>query len=333
MKILLVQTSFLGDTVLSTPLLAALKCLYPHCELWMMVTPQAQPLVALDPLLAGVLVFEKRGRDRGLRGMLRKARELHAMGFDRVYSLHKSARTSILLYAAKIPSRIGFRSAKFSFLYTETRPRARAEHDVLRNLSLLDGEDLPPGFEPELRLYAPDTESGSAELEKLFRAKQIVALVPGSAWPTKMWHWENYREAATHFIRAGKTVVVLGGPDERDVGRIVAEGLAAHDLTGKLSLPDFLWVIRQASLVICNDSLALHVASAFKIPTVAVFCATSPQFGFGPWRNRAEVIEEETLRCKPCRRHGSRSCPTGTELCMRGVPANRVIAAAERVAA
>jgi heptosyltransferase-2 len=79
---------------------------------------------------------------------------------------------------------------------------------------------------------------------------------------------------------------------------------------------------------VCNDSVALHVGSALKVPTVAVFCATSPRFGFGPWRNRATVVEHSELSCKPCRRHGSPRCPTGTEACMRDVKAERVLAAA-----
>jgi len=83
--------------------------------------------------------------------------------------------------------------------------------------------------------------------------------------------------------------------------------------------------MEQSRLVICNDSMALHMASAFKVPNVAVFCATSPEFGFGPWENpKSAVVQDDTLACKPCRRHGSNRCPNGTEACMT-IDAQKVI--------
>ncbi|MCK5540435.1 MAG: hypothetical protein KAI69_05855, partial [Deltaproteobacteria bacterium] len=82
---------------------------------------------------------------------------------------------------------------------------------------------------------------------------------------------------------------------------------------------------------ICNDSMALHMASACKIPTVAIFCATIPQFGFGPWQNRAVIVEKKDLDCRPCARHGSRQCPNQTRACMDDLPATAVIEAIESI--
>lgn len=89
--------------------------------------------------------------------------------------------------------------------------------------------------------------------------------------------------------------------------------------------------VKNAKLVICNDSMALHMAFAFKIPTVAVFCATSPEFGFGPWENRAIVVEKKGLVCKPCHRHGKQICPEGTEACMKELSHMEVIYAASNL--
>ena len=96
-------------------------------------------------------------------------------------------------------------------------------------------------------------------------------------------------------------------------------------------MAEALPLYQDAALVVCNDSLALHLASAFKVPNVAVFCATSPEFGFGPWENCAEVVEKKELACKPCRRHGSMKCPTGTESCMNDLGADKVISAIQNV--
>jgi heptosyltransferase-2 len=107
----------------------------------------------------------------------------------------------------------------------------------------------------------------------------------------------------------------------------VAGGTEVIDLTGKTDIAETMYIVKNARLIVCNDSMALHMASAFKVPNVAIFCATSPQFGFGPWKNRAVVVEKKDLTCRPCRRHGGRSCPTGTEACMKDLSPDEVIGA------
>ena len=123
MKILLVQTSFLGDTILSTPVISGIKKMYPDADLGMMTTPLVSSLVVRDPLLAGILTYDKRGEDAGFSGLLRMERRIKAMRFDRVYSLHRSPRTSMLLWLSGISVRIGFANAKLKFLYHEIRER------------------------------------------------------------------------------------------------------------------------------------------------------------------------------------------------------------------
>jgi len=327
-KILIVQTSYLGDTVLSTPVIAGLRRLHPQARLWMMTTPAAAALVERDPLLEGVIPFAKRGADAGLGGLWRMARRLRSMGFQQAYALHRSLRTALLLAASGIPRRTGFADARGSWLYHRRARRRPEDHDVLRNLSLLAGEIPIDALDLELRLFAPPrTALAPALMDRLPPPGRYAVLVPGSAWETKMWHWEHYREVARYLQGRGLTVVLLGGEGDRAVNARVAAGLAALDLAGATSVAAAMTVVQEAALVICNDSLALHLASAFKVPCVAVFCATSPAFGFGPWRNRAIVVERDDLPCKPCARHGGRACPTGTSACMQGLPPERVIAA------
>ncbi len=336
MRILLVQTSFLGDTVLSTPVIAALKKLHPKAELWMLTTPAATTLVQRDPLLAGVIPFAKRGRDRGLSGLLRMARKLREMKFSQAYALQRSARTSLLLAAARIPRRIGFTSARLAFLYHETRPRPTGLHDVLRNLALLAPEIGPPDKldpPPELRLFPPETVVLPPEPgRELPPPGSYALLVPGSAWETKRWSTKGFRKVAQYLRERKIPVILSGSPEEAAVCREVGAGLGVLDLAGRADLASLLWLARHARVIVCNDSLALHLASAFKIPCVAIFCATIPAFGFGPWRNSgAIVIEKEDLACRPCARHGGRSCPEGTRECSQGLAADRVIEALEKL--
>jgi heptosyltransferase II len=325
MKILLVQTSFLGDTILSTPVIAGIKTLHPDAELWMLTTPLASELVRRDPLLRGVLVFDKRGAHSGLTGLLRLARELRSMRFDKVYSLHRSYRTSLLLFASRIPSRVGFSDAGLGLLYTERRTRDMGRHDVERNMTILQGELASEPEKMKMRLFAPPASELSPKVKDALPPPGTYAvLLPGSAWRTKMWHWEGYRGITRFLLDRRVGVVLLGSNSDRQVSAKVAEQLDVVDLTGRTSIAETMHIVKNARLVVCNDSMALHMASAFHVPTAVFFCATSPRYGYGPWQNRAVVVEAENLSCKPCRPHGSVKCPNGTEACLRSPEINEV---------
>ena len=326
MKILLVQLSFLGDTILSTPVLSGLKKIYPKANLTVMTTPLATALLENDPLIDDVISFDKRGNEKSLSGVVKKAQKLKTEGFDLVYSLHRSYRTSILLFLARIPIRIGFQDAKLSFLYTKQQRKKLKGHAVIRNLSLLFDELPETDFDKNLRLFEPAHENLSATAKKEFPiAGDIIVIAPGSTWKTKQWHWQGYAEVARHFAQSGKKIVLMGGAADRAVCAEINKQGEFLDYSGRLSLSDTLYLMEHSRLLVCNDSMALHMASAFKIPTVVIFCATSPEFGFGPWENpNSAVVQDDTLRCKPCRRHGSNRCPNGTEACMT-IPAKEVI--------
>ncbi|UCD32789.1 MAG: glycosyltransferase family 9 protein [Desulfobacterales bacterium] len=326
------QTSFLGDVILSTPVISGIKKIYPEAVCWMMTTPLSAALVIRDPLLAGVLIDDKKEKKAGLTGLLKMKRQIKDMAFDRVYSLHRSHRTALLLWLSRIPLRIGFADAKLNFLYHETRKRNPKDHDVIRNLSLLSGEVPLRSLDSELRLYSPEyDELGDDTKQMLPNRGAYVVLVPGSVWKTKMWHWEGYREVAKFMLKKGYNIVLLGAKVDRNVNTKVSQGLKIINLTGKTNIADAMYVIKHSKLVVCNDSMALHLASAFKIPNVAIFCATSPEFGFSPWKNNAIVVEKKDLDCKPCQRHGGKICPTGTEACMKELSHVDVIYAAEKL--
>jgi len=328
MRILLVQTSFLGDVILSTPVLGAVKQLYPCSELWTLTTQESEELLRRDPFISGRLVFDKKGADGGAAGIVRMAASLRAMRFDRAYILHRSARTALLMALSGIRPRIAFKEASFSFLHHQRVVRPKGRHEVLRNLSILSAEAEPTAFAGEIRLFAPRFEELAPARRELFaKLSRYLVLVPGSVWPTKMWHWQGYREVARHFLALGWQAVILGAAAEKQVAHKVCEGLPALNLAGETTISEVMYLVRHAALVVCNDSMALHLASGFKVPAVAVFCATSPAFGFGPWKNEALVVEEN-LPCRPCSRHGTRRCPLGTESCMR-LPAKLVIEKAE----
>jgi len=331
-KILLVQTSWLGDTILSTPLISGIRDIHPGAEIWVLTTQAASALLQFDPRVAGVLTYDKRGTDRGLAGMWRMRNRLMSMRFDRVYSLHKSYRTALLLWASRIPMRIGFSEAKLSFLYNVKRRRPPDAHIVLRNLSLITGEMDTGVTDIRCRLYPPQMSQVGERLRGVLAGLNgYVVLAPGSAWKTKRWTGEGYREVASRLLDQGRQVVLIGAPREKRLVDQVARGLDVVNLAGMTDISETMLVISRSRLVVCNDSMALHMAAALEVPSVAVFCSTTPSLGFGPWKNAGIVIQDEDLDCRPCGPHGFQICPTGTEACMRGVSSATVIEAVERL--
>lgn len=333
MKILLVQTSFIGDNILSTPVLANLKKIYPNSHITVLSTPLAAVVYQGNPNVNTVLTYDKHGHQRGLIGLLSLATQLRSHQFDVCYCLHKSWRSALTLWVSRIPVRIGFKNAHARFLYTHLKSRPAHLHDVERNLMILDGELEKQNLITSLSLPLPAASEVSPTVQAVVATNPSYAvLVPGSVWKTKRWQAEGYHEVADYLLKQQRQVVILGSGAEQEIADQVAAGLSVTNLAGKTTLNEMFYLVANAGLVVCNDSMSLHVASAFKIPTVTIFCATSPSFGFGPWENpRAIVVEKQGLHCKPCRPHGSNRCPTGTEACMRELSAREVIQAIDTV--
>src|SRR5262249_30677573 len=184
--VLVAQTSFLGDVVLTTPLLTALRERIRPRHLAVLVRPDAVPLLTGHPDVDAVLVDDKRGAERGFGGIVRVAARLRRERFDLAVAPHRSLRTAILLAAARIPRRVGFAESRGAFLYGERVPRDRTLHDVQRNLALLAPFG---GSNGESRLHVavqPDAAGRAAALVP-DGSGPLVGIAPGSVWATKRW--------------------------------------------------------------------------------------------------------------------------------------------------
>ena len=326
--LLVAQTSFLGDVVLTTPLVSALRARLAPRRLAVLVRPEAVPLVAGHPDVDDVVVDDKRGRDRGIAGAVRTAARIRRERFDLAVSPHRSLRTALVLAGARIPRRVGFRESRGAALYHERVPRDRRRHDVERNLVLMTAFG---GAVTDARLHVPVAPEAAARAAALLPAGggPLVGLAPGSVWATKRWTADGFAAVAAALADDGARCVILGAPHEKDVADAVRErsGRRATVLAGQTDLATLVAVIDRLALLVCNDSAPMHIAGARAVPVVAVFCATTPALGYGPYGPHDTVIGAD-LACRPCARHGGRCCPRGTEDCMRLVAADTVIAAA-----
>jgi heptosyltransferase-2 len=322
---LVIQTAFLGDVVLTTPLLSALAAKYGPVDV--LTTPIAAPLLETHPAVRKVIAYDKRGSDRGWSGVRRLARQLKTEQYQRAYLPHRSVRTAAVGLLARIPSRIGF-SGTWSFLYTEARPKPAFGHESDRLLAL--AEEAPGAYPPHLRPTAADEGAATALIPGEF-----VALAPGSIWGSKRWPY--YGDLAARL--AGRTTVVaVGGPDDAGLGDEIVRAVGrsggrAVNACGKLTLRQSAALIGRAILLVTNDSAPLHLATAMGTPIVALFGPTVTEFGFGPLRAGDVALGIEELQCRPCSPHGPPRCPLGHHRCMRELTVEAVIAAIEGLGA
>jgi heptosyltransferase-2 len=325
------QTSFLGDVVLTTPLLTALRQRLHPRRLTVVVRPEARPLVEGHPDVDAVLVDDKHGADRGVTGLLAVARRLRAERFDLAVVPHRSLRTALQVALAGVPRRIGFDVSRGAWLFAERVVRDPARHDVERNLALMTPFG---GWEEPPHLHVPVSAEAAARAGALVPegSGPLVAMAPGSVWPTKRWDAGGFAALARGLVDEGARVVLVGGPDDVGVATRVAAlaGAGVTSFAGRTDLATSVALIDRAAVLVANDSAPMHVACARGVPVVAVFCATTPALGYGPWGPRARVVEVD-LACRPCGRHGGRHCPRGTEDCMRLVEPERVRAAVHAV--
>jgi len=329
-RILVVQTAFLGDVVLTTPLLLALRAKYPQAHLALLTTPMGRDLLQGFPALNEIIAFDKRRRERGARATLALAQKLRRLGFDLALCPHRSARTAILVRLAQIPHRIGFRDSALPWLYHHTITRDYGRHEALRNLQLLEPlGGPPPEFTPALSLKSPP--GFQPERLELAGNGLRVGLCPGSVWPTKRWTSRGFAQLADLLHKKFQAnVFLLGSPEDAAVAAEV-EALCERpvsNLAGRTSVPELVGVIERMNALVANDSAPVHIASARRVPVVAIFGPTVPAQGFAPFFPRSAVVERK-LPCRPCGAHGPRACPLGHFRCMTEIEAEQVLACLE----
>lgn len=320
---LLIQTAFLGDVVLTTPLLTVLA--EREGPLDVVTTPAAAPLLDTHPAVRQVIPWDKHGQDRGWGGVFRIAGRLRAEGYRRAWLPHRSWRTAGVALLARIPERIGFTDGART-LYTRHVPRPKSGHEVERLLALA-GFDGPA---PPVTIATTDEDRAAAGawLAEHGISPGFIAMAPGSIWGTKRWPY--YEGLAATLER---DIVVVGGPADRELGeQVVARAPGrVHNAAGALSLRASTALIARAALLVTNDSAPLHLATAAGTPVVAVFGPTIPAFGFGPRGEGDQVLGIDTLACRPCSRHGPQVCPLGHHRCMRDLDAATVARAVRDV--
>ncbi len=312
MRFLLVHPAFLGDTVFLGPAVRALKSRWPGSEVGLVVSPRGEAVARRMPGVDEVFVFDKRRTEAGLRGVLRLGARLRAFAPDVALVSHPSARSGSVAWLSRAPRRIGYAP-----LCNDRVTLDRGRPFVERSLALAARAGAPVD-DRRLSLLPPAELAGYAAGVLRGARHPVVGLVPGAEWGTKRWGAERYAVLARRISGRGGSVVVLGGPGERDLAAEIgrAGGPDVRDTTGN-SIAEALAVLAACDVVVGGDTGLVHCARALGRPTVLLFGPTDPgRHVLGP----LERVVRVPIDCAPCHDHGPQTCPLGHHRCMVDLP-------------
>jgi heptosyltransferase II len=331
-NILVLQTAFIGDAILTLPLLQVLKKNYSLASIDVVVVPRTADIFSHHPAISNIISYDKRGKERGLAGFWRLRNRLRAKNYDLIVIPHRSLRSALLARLLKSNVRIGFDRSAGRLLYTKIVHYDSSQHEIERNLSLLGPLSIQI-HESELpRLYpsAEDTQVVDSVLKSFGLSKEdtIITAAPGTIWNTKRWPADRFAALCRQLSSECSAVLLVGGKEDSALCDEIAGMSNAKNIfntAGKLSLLQSAELIRRSRVLISNDSAPMHLAVAVAAPVVALFGATVPEYGFAPRGAHDIVIETKGLTCRPCSIHGTETCPVGTFECMLAITPECVV--------
>jgi lipopolysaccharide heptosyltransferase II len=352
MNILLVRLRLIGDVVLTTPAIRAIRRRFPDARISYVVEEEAAPVVRGNPHLDEVIVAVSPRAPGRLRADLALIRRLRRERYDLAIDFHCGPRSSLLTWASGAPRRIGFEVVGRSWMYTTRveRPRAlRPRHSVDTQWDLLLSLGIPrpdPETDPT---EMPEDPVASASVDRRLRDAGAAGTAPvivvhvSAGNPFRRWPAESFVDLICRLAVAepSRRIVLTSGPSDasalahvaaRARARLTATQREAVLQAGEFDLAELRALIGRASLYIGGDSGPLHVAGTTEVPVVGLYGPTLPVRS-QPWRSPSfvtEAAEAGPLSCRPC---DQRRCEPGDFRCLTGISAERVAALAERALA
>jgi len=354
LKILLIRLRLIGDVVLTTPAVRAIRQTFPDAQLTYLVERYAAPVIEDNPHLDRVLVIPPpEGGWRRLTQDFTLAQQLRHERFDIVIDFHGGPRASWLAWASRAPVRIGYEVVGRSWMYTTIVPRPR---ELRARHSVENQWDLLPWVSPALarppdpardRVEMPESAAAAARLTQRFaalgisRQHRLIVIHVSAGNPFRRWPADCFVELVTRLGASGqdRRIILTSGPSEADAAKRIGQEARARLGVGQdtaviageeFTLPELRSLIGRAALFIGGDTGPLHVAATTNVPILGIYGPTLP-IRSAPWRPPSLVTESvevpEELPCRPC---DQRRCIPGDFRCLTRLAPELVIQAAER---
>jgi len=324
-RILLVRFSSIGDILLATPLIRALRARHPAARIDVLTKASFAPLLVDNPRLNAVLAASTTDSPAELAGRLRAGRYTHHL------DLHGSVRSLLLrlLVPGNWHGYSKHRVARAALIRTHrNRYPAGTPPVPERYFQAAAGLDVTPDAGSlEFFLAGGARAEAAAWLSSagVTVDHEIVALAPGAAHFTKRWPVERWTALATALAAAGRQVLLLGGPEDVTAATAVANAVpGALNAAGQFGLQGTGALLRRSRALVSGDTGVMHMATGVGTPVVALFGPTVEAFGFFPYHARARVVQHD-LPCRPCSRMGGPVCPLSHHDCLRRIEPDEVL--------
>ncbi|HEY0380375.1 MAG TPA: glycosyltransferase family 9 protein [Pyrinomonadaceae bacterium] len=336
-RVLVVRLRSIGDTVLATASLDALRRFLPDARIDVLLESWVAPVLEGFDSVDNVVTVER----GSTRGRARVARLLRAARYDVAYNLHGGTTATLLTRATGARHRVGYASYQYNRLYNHAAPPSSAlwgteeTHSAEQQLALLGWTGVPVSDRPRTRLAV--TERAAASVGQKLRAARVeearplVLMHPAAAFETKCWAAANFARVAEDLAARGFQAVAIAAPDEGRVVSELAENSSARVVTfTDLSLPEVTALAARSRLFVGNDSGIAHIAAAVRTPSVVVF-GSSNVAHWRPWASAPSEVVREELPCQPC--PGYTCAEFDAPECIRRVKVKSVLAAVQKVLA
>ncbi|KXB08904.1 heptosyltransferase [candidate division MSBL1 archaeon SCGC-AAA382M17] len=322
-QFLIIQTAFIGDVILATPLIEKLSQYYPHAKIDFILRDGNQDLLGNNPHLNQVYILDKNSRKYfHVLQMIGKLRGTH---YDYLINLQRFFTTGVISLFARSRHKAGFDKNPLSFAYDYKvhHEIGDGRHEIARNMELI--APIADSVFVKPRLYPSGEDYKKV---RQYQEKKYLNIAPASVWYTKQFPKEKWI-ALLGKLNEQYDIHLIGGPEDYELcEQIIRESgrKRVYNLSGKLNFLETAALMEGARMNYVNDSAPLHIASAMNAPATAVFCSTIPEFGFYPVSDQSRIVETDIdLNCRPCGLHGLRACPEGHFKCAKTIDINKLL--------
>jgi len=334
-RLLVVRLRSIGDTVLTTPSLYALRRFLPHVQIDILLEDWVAPVLEGSDLVNRVITL---ARD-STPARARLARALRSTRYDVVYNLHGGTTATFLTRATGATHRVGFENYQYARLHNHLAPspltvwQRPTLHSVEQQLAMIGWTGIPVTDRPLTRLAVTNSASNSVakrlEDAGMDGRVSIAMIHPTAAFDTKQWAVEKFARVSEELRGRGLAPVVVVAPTEKETAQaLITKSSASPVVFTDLSLPEVTALASRARLFVGNDSGIAHIAAATGTPCVVVF-GSSNRNHWRPWTTQRNEIVFEELSCQPC--HGYFCAEFDKPECILRVPVERVVAAIDRI--
>ena len=311
-KILIIRLSSLGDILLTTPVIRAIKKRYPSAKIDFVVKKSFEDAVLYNSNLSKIYIYDKDQTQR-------LTTELKSRSYDLIIDLQNNFRSRVLTRSLRTATK-RFRKPTLKKLLL-----VWFKINLLKNLKSIP-QRYAEAANVELDSEGLDLILPNEILQSLDAQNKYIGFCPGAKHNTKRWLPEYFIELGNELIRRGYIIILFGGETEKELCDEISDRLSGSvNLQNNNDLFRIAASMKMCKLIVANDSGLMHAATAAGVPVAAIFGSTVKEFGFTPYGVKNLILENKSLSCRPCSHIGKASCPKLHFKCMKEIKPQSVL--------